>query len=213
MALALEMINSCKAFLLLFLLFASLANAAYDPNPIPEVDTVYVAREKSSTNIIVVRGCSENVFPVSEEIGENETQEQLLARVYGSEPLADSSAVYKAWADSCKRAESRSRSGVIIYSLTMGALSTGMGALLFFPDFDNNVVKGFGKVVGGGLMVTGGLYLAVSLATLVVSVFAHDAPSEKVSTYNQQAEKWKLRVTPTINFNEPGGGLILQLGF
>ena len=213
MALALEMINSCKAFLLLFLLFASLANAAYDPNPIPEVDTVYVAREKSSANIIVVRGCSENVFPVSEEIGENETQEQLLARVYGSEPLADSSAVYKAWADSCKRAESRSRSGVIIYSLTMGALSTGMGALLFFPDFDNNVVKGFGKVVGGGLMVTGGLYLAVSLATLVVSVFAHDAPSEKVSTYNQQAEKWKLRVTPTINFNEPGGGLILQLGF
>jgi hypothetical protein len=207
------MINSCKAFLLLFFLFASLANAAYDPNPIPEVDTVYVAREKSSTNIIVVRGCSENVFPVSEEIGENETQEQLLARVYGSEPLADSSAVYKAWADSCKRAESRSRSGVIIYSLTMGALSTGMGALLFFPDFDNNVVKGIGKVVGGGLMVTGGLYLAVSLATLVVSVFAHDAPSEKVSTYNQQAEKWKLRVTPTINFNEPGGGLILQLGF
>lgn len=213
MALALEMINSCKAFLLLFLLFASLANAAYDPNPIPEVDTVYVAREKSSTNIIVVRGCSENVFPVSEEIGENETQEQLLARVYGSEPLADSSAVYKAWADSCKRAESRSRSGVIIYGLTMGALSTGMGALLFFPDFDNKVVKGIGKVVGGGLMVTGGLYLAVSLATLVVSVFAHDAPSEKVSTYNQQAEKWKLRVTPTINFNEPGGGLILQLGF
>ena len=213
MALALEMINSCKAFLLLFLLFASLANAAYDTSPIPDVDTVYVGREKSPANIIVVRGCSENVFPVSEEIGENETQEQLLARVYGSEPLADSSAVYKAWADSCKRAESRSRSGVIIYSLTMGALSTGMGALLFFPDFDNNVVKWFGKVVGGGLMVTGGLYLAVSLATLVVSVFAHDAPSEKVSTYNQQAEKWKLRVTPTINFNEPGGGLILQLGF
>ena len=54
MALAPEMINSCEAFLLLFLLFASLANAAYDPNPIPEVDTVYVAREKSSTNIIVV---------------------------------------------------------------------------------------------------------------------------------------------------------------
>jgi len=212
MALALKM-KSCKAFLLLFLLFASFANAAYDSNPIPEVDTVYVAREKSSANIIVVRGCSENVFPVSEEIGENETQEQLLARVYGSEPLADSTAVYKAWADSCKRAESRSRSGVIIYGLTMGALSTGMGTLLFFPDFDNKVVKGIGKVVGGGLMVTGGLYLAVSLATLVVSVFAHGTPSEKVSTYNQQAEKWKLRVTPTINFNEPGGGLLLQLGF
>ena len=154
-----------------------------------------------------------NVFPVSEEIGDNETQEQLLARVYGSEPLADSSAVYKAWADSCKRAESRSRSGVIIYGLTMGALSTGMGALLFFPDFDNKVVKGIGKVVGGGLMVTGGLYLAVSLATLVVSVFAHDAPSKKVSTYNQQAEKWKLRVAPAINFSEPGGGLMLLLGF
>ena len=57
------------------------------------------------------------------------------------------------------------------------------------------------------------MYLAVSLATLVVSVFAHDAPSEKVSTYNQQAEKWKLRVAPAINFSEPGGGLMLLLGF
>ncbi|MBR3072366.1 hypothetical protein [Fibrobacter sp.] len=202
-----------RHFILLLLVCGVCSFAAYDPSPIPDVDTVYVGREKSPANIIVVRGCAENVFPVSEEIGDNETQEQLLARVYGSEPLADSSAVYKAWADSCKRAESRSRSGVIIYGLTMGALSTGMGALLFFPDFDNKVVKGIGKVVGGGLMVTGGLYLAVSLATLVVSVFAHDAPSEKVSTYNQQAEKWKLRVTPTINFSEPGGGLMLLLGF
>ena len=201
-----------RHFILLLLVCGICSFAAYDSSAILP-DTVYVGREKSPANIIVVRGCAENVFPVSEEIGDNETQEQLLARVYGSEPLADSSAVYKAWADSCKRAESRSRSGVIIYGLTMGALSTGMGALLFFPDFDNKVVKGIGKVVGGGLMVTGGLYLAVSLATLVVSVFAHDTPSEKVSTYNQQAEKWKLRVTPTINFNEPGGGLLLQLGF
>ena len=92
-----------RHFILLLLVCGVCSFAAYDPSPIPDVDTVYVGREKSPANIIVVRGCAENVFPVSEEIGDNETQEQLLARVYGSEPLADSSAVYKAWAESCYR--------------------------------------------------------------------------------------------------------------
>ena len=90
--------KSCKIFFILLLLFTAFANAF--SVQFPAYDTVYVEREMPS-HIVVARGCFEKRFPVGAEIGENETQEQLLARIYGSEPLADSSAVYKAWAESC----------------------------------------------------------------------------------------------------------------
>lgn len=191
-----------KLFLLLLLCSVAIANAFSFSRRAS--DTVYVDRGNPSY-IIVDRGCAEKVFPVNEQIGENETQEQLLARVYGSEPLADSAAVYKAWADSCNSL-TPPLTGV---SLALGVTSTALGVLLLLPDYDHQMTNILGKT-GGIIFIASGVgFLVASVISLVVPT----AFQQQGDTYNKKAESWKLRVTPAINFMEPGGGLFIQLGF
>lgn len=201
------MMKSCKIVLLLLFFFSGLANAF--SIQFPAHDTVYVERGIPS-HIVVARGCFEKSFPVDEEIGENETQEQLLARIYGSEPLADSSAVYKAWAESCYSVKRSGTATILIFSAT--AVSIASGFLLYNHDYDNRTTEGIGTVSGAILLTTGFISLIASLIYLILPDVSH-LFHEQGAIYNEKAEKWKLRVTPTINFNEPGGGLLLQLGF
>jgi len=70
---------------------------------------------------------------------------------------------------------------------SIGAVSTATGILLYNHDYDYRATAALG-IGSGAILLVGAIY-------------------------NEKAEKWKLRVTPTINFNEPGGGLFLQLGF
>lgn len=65
---------------------------------------------------------------------------------------------------------------------------------------------------GAILLTTGFISLVASLIYLILPDVSH-LFQEQGAIYNEKAEKWKLRVTPTINFNEPGGGLLFQLGF
>ena len=199
--------KSCKIFFILLLLFTALANA-YSIQ-FPAHDTVYVERGMPS-HIVVARGCFEKSFPVDEEIGENETQEQLLARIYGSQPLADSSAVYKAWAESCNSVKSSNYRFLVTFSI--GAVSTATGFLLYNHDYDYRATAVLGIWSGAILLGTGVLTLLTSLFVLIAPN-ASQQFHEQGAIYNEKAEKWKLRITPTINFNEPGGGLLLQLGF
>ena len=201
------MMKSCKIVLLLLFFFSGFANAF--SIQFPAHDTVYVERGIPS-HIVVARGCFEKSFPVDEEIGENETQEQLLARIYGSQPLADSSAVYKAWAESCYSVKSSNYSFFVIFSI--GAVSTATGFLLYNHDYDYRATEVLGKGSGAILLATGFISLVASLFWLMLPNTSH-LFQEQGAIYNEKAEKWKLRVTPTINFNEPGGGLLLQLGF
>ena len=122
--------KSCKIFFILLLLFTAFANAFSVQFPV--YDTVYVDRGNPSY-IVVGRGCFEKSFPVYEEIGENETQEQLLARIYGPEPLADSTAVYKAWADSCNSVKRSGTATILIFSAT--AVSIASGFFLYNHDY------------------------------------------------------------------------------
>lgn len=124
------MMKSCKIVLLLLFFFSGLANAF--SIQFPAHDTVYVERGIPS-HIVVARGCFEKSFPVYEEIGENETQEQLLARIYGPEPLADSTAVYKAWADSCNSVKRSGTATILIFSAT--AVSIASGFFLYNHDY------------------------------------------------------------------------------
>ena len=67
--------------------------------------------------------------------------------------------------------------------------------------------------MSGAILLTAGfISLVASLIYLILPDVSH-LFQEQGAIYNEKAEKWKLRVTPTINFNEPGGGLLFQLGF
>ena len=108
--------KSCKIFFILLLLFTALANAF--SVQFPAYDTVYVDRGIPS-HIVVARGCFEKSFPVDEEIG--------------PEPLADSTAVYKAWADSCNSVKRSGTATILIFSAT--AVSIASGFFLYNHDY------------------------------------------------------------------------------
>lgn len=51
--------------------------------------------------VVVQRGCSSKTYPVDGPIGPDESQEQLLARVFGPETLQNSSKIYEEWSSHC----------------------------------------------------------------------------------------------------------------
>ena len=168
--------------------------------------------------IVVRRGCREESFPVTQTIPYNATEEQLLAIVYGAEPLEDSSEVYRDWARSCMELHAAGDASegwfYVIFGAVYGVPATLLGKYLTFRDYDYVSTAILGRVPGVILLVTGGLMVicgAIALVPSIISLF--DEPPHQADIYNKQYERWKLRVTPTINFNEPGGGLLLQLGF
>jgi hypothetical protein len=60
-------------------------------------------------------------------------------------------------------------------------------------------------------LVTGIAFLSVDIIAPIYWLFkSHD---ERVQKYEEREKAWKLRLSPAINLQEPGGGLLLQLGF
>ena len=37
--------------------------------------------------------------------------------------------------------------------------------------------------------------------------------TKKADEYHEKYKKWNVRVAPAVNFNEPGGGLFMQMSF
>ena len=183
----------------------------------------YTGGEGPGTNaerawIVVRRGCSEETFPVTEKIPYNATQEQLLALVYGSQPLEDSSEVYRDYARSCMELHAAGDASdgwlYVIFGAVYGVPATFLGKYLIFRDYDYMSTAILGRVSGAFFLVTGGfmvLFGAIALIPSIMSLF--DESPRQAEIYNKKYEKWKLRVTPTINFNEPGGGLFMQMSF
>ncbi len=167
--------------------------------------------EKVQSCIVVSRGCREEHFALDEFVDASESEESLLARVYGSEPLQDSSQIYRQWASSCKKEETRKKTSTWLYAFLAGGLCTAAGIGLFHIDYEHSATKVLGKGLGGVFLVTGIAFLSVDIVAPIVWLFK--SPDERVQKYEERENAWKLRVAPAINFSEPGGGLMLLLGF
>jgi hypothetical protein len=167
--------------------------------------------EKVQSNIVVSRGCREEHFTLDEFVDASESEESLLARVYGSEPLQDSSGIYRQWASNCKKEETRRKTGVWLHAFLAGGLCTAAGIGLLSIDYEHTATKVLGKGLGWLYLVSGIAFLSVDIVAPIVWLFK--SPSERVQKYEERENAWKLRVAPAINFSEPGGGLLLQLGF
>ncbi len=167
--------------------------------------------EKVQSNIVVSRGCREEHFTLDEFVDASESEESLLARVYGSEPLQDSSGIYRQWASNCKKEETRRKTGVWLYAFFLGGLGTAAGIGLLSIDYEHTATKVLGKGLGLLYLATGIAFLSIDIVAPIVWLFK--SPDERVQKYEERENAWKLRVAPSINFSEPGGGLMLQLGF
>ena len=167
--------------------------------------------EKVQSNIVVSRGCREEHFTLNEFVDPSESEESLLARVYGSEPLQDSSGIYRQWASNCKKEETRRKTGVWLHAFLAGGLCTAAGIGLLSIDYEHTATKVLGKGLGLLYLATGIAFLSIDIVAPIVWLFK--SPSERVQKYEERENAWKLRVAPAINFSEPGGGLMLQLGF
>lgn len=211
-----------RCAILFALVWSACCFAAFDPSPVLS-DTVFVedsiaveygvsgCDEGAQSCIVVARGCREEYFAVNEKVDPNEPKESLLARVYGAEPLQDSSKVYGQWASDCKQEESRRHTGAWLYSFLVGGLSAAAGIGLLYVDYDNSATKILGRGTGVLFLVTGIAFLSVDIIAPIYWLFK--SPDERVQKYEEREKAWKLRLAPAINLQEPGGGLLLQLGF
>ncbi|WP_143151987.1 hypothetical protein [Fibrobacter sp. UWR3] len=211
-----------RCAVLLALVCSACCFAAFDPSPVLS-DTVFVENstaveygisgcdECAQSCIVVARGCREEYFAVNEKVDPSESNESLLARVYGAEPLQDSSKVYGQWASDCKQEESRRHTGTWLYSFLVGGLSTAAGIGLLYVDYDNSATKILGRGTGVLFLVTGIAFLSVDIIAPIYWLFK--SPDERVQKYEEREKAWKLRLAPAINLQQPGGGLLLQLGF
>ena len=211
-----------RCAVLLALVCSACCFAAFDPSPVLS-DTVFVedsnAMEKGYSRcdtgaqscIVVARGCREEYFAVNEKVDPNEPKESLLARVYGAEPLPDSSRIYAQWASDCKEKESRRKTSTWLYNFFVGGLLTAAGIGLFYVDYDYTATKVIGRGLGGYMLLCGGIFLSADIIAPIYWLFK--SPDERVQKYEEREKAWKLRLAPAINLQQPGGGLLLQLGF
>lgn len=166
---------------------------------------------KGKSCIVVSRGCREQAFPIDENVGSEESENKLLSRVYGPVPLQDSSKVYGQWASTCKSDESSRRTTSLLYGILVGGFSTALGVGLFSIDYEHAGTKVVGRTFGGLFLATGIIYLAVNL--VMIPVFLFKEPDKRIQKYEERKKAWKLRVVPSVNIQELGGGLFMLLGF
>lgn len=177
-------------------------------------DTVYVddwwnnAGEKGNS-IVVERGCRYSSFKQDSIVDKNLPRDSLLARVYGNNPSPDSAALYEAWGNECEKSVKGGLSDGLFYipvTVTIAAIGT---YLTFFHDYDY-----LGTAILGR---TYGIMSLISVPTFIyaaIHVFSRSSKQHDLGKfYKNESERFKFRVSPTINFSEPGGGLFLQLGF
>ena len=199
--------------LLLFLSVSAEAVASYK-------DTVFVrysGQNGEKSTIVVQRGCHVEEIDVAEYVPNNESQSQLLTRAYGQEPLKDSSEIYDKWHMQCSYVHGENQEGWVYVFLgaLYGPPAIYFGYNLLTRDYDYTVTTILGYTGGAVWLVTGALMAFASAIMLIPSIavsLTDDSP-KRSEEYREKSKKWKLRITPAINLREPGGGLLLQLGF
>jgi len=188
-------------------------------------DTVYVrysGENGEKSTIVVHRGCMVDEVEVPGHISKNESQSQLLARAYG-EPLKDSSEIYSKWNMQCSHVHGENQEGwlYVFLGALYGPPAMYLGHNLIFRDYDNKGLMVLGRAGGAIWLITGAMAAFVGIVALGPSIVFSiiDGSSARSEEYWEKYKYWdekkkvNLRFAPMINFNEPGGGLFMQLGF
>lgn len=205
--------SSLKHFLLFVLLFSAISFAIPVSWGTATSDTVFSRhiRFASGENsyIVVERGCKSEWIKQDSLIGENLSQDSLLSILYGRGPSPDSTAIYEGWANSCAEYSSKQSAdgrtailGSVIFALLGSALTFGI-------DYDH-----LGTAIAGRSF--GIVFLIISPFAFLAGVdeiFAASEQRKLGNRYRENANRYRLNLVPSINLQEPGGGLLLQVGF
>ena len=81
--------------------------------------------------------------------------------------------------------------------------------LTFLHDYDYVGTAALGRTFGVMSLICVPMLVSMGISHFVQSSRQRDLGK----FYKKEAERFKLHISPTINFEEPGGGLLLQLGF
>lgn len=194
--------------ILLVLLSSTFSFAVPVSYGLSEQDSVYVS--KNGNYIVVSRGCEERYYKQSAPVDSSLSRDSLLARVFGNKPFQDSIGLYEAWSKNCERyadkslTESRALGGI-----GFAALAT-LGTVFILIDYEHTGSAIAGYSLGGALYGFAG-YL------LIKTFFFENTHVEKQralgNRYKEEAERRRLLIAPSINFQEPGGGLLMQYNF
>jgi len=202
-----------KHILLLILLFCGWALAIPVSCGMATSDTVQVvnAGVKHPFSFIVVdRGCRSEWIKQDSLIDKNLSQDSLLALAYGNVPSPDSADIYRGWSNSCQESSSkRFREGWQLVGISAAFAALGV-VLTFVVDYDHLGTAILGRTFGIASMLT---LVPVTFSWGVSDISGSSEQKEQGLRYKEKADLYKLRVAPAINLREPGGGLLLQLGF
>ena len=205
--------SSLKQILLFVLLFSAVSFAIPVSWGTATSDTIFsydTGNENGEYSYIVVkRGCKMQFVKQDSLIGENLSQDSLLSILYGSVPSPDSAAIYEGWANSCAEYSLKQSTDGWKVAVLGGALTAFGTALTFFVDYDNLGTAIAGRTVGISFLFVG----PVALLAGVSEISAASRQKELGKRYKEKANRYRLNIMPAINLREPGGGLLLQLGF
>lgn len=176
-------------------------------------DTVFsydTGHEKGDYSYIVIeRGCKSEWIKQDSLIGENLPQDSLLSILYGRVPSPDSAAIYEGWANSCVEYSSKqSNDGWFGISASVVFATLGI-ALTFLIDYDH-----LGTAIAGRSYGIGFLYLSPFVFWMGSSQISSASKQKNLGKrYREKANQYRLNIMPSINLHEPGGGIMMHLGF
>ncbi len=206
-----------KHILLLILFFSAASFAVPVSYGMASTDTVKVINmgiEHPHSAIVVERGCRYEFFKQDSLIDKNLPQDSLLSLVYGNVPSPDSADIYRGWGDNCQKyASDRLYDGW--QTVAVGVFFAALGVTLtFVVDYDYLGTAILGRTFGIGTLLT---VVPFTFGLGVSDISGSSAQKEQGKRYKEKAERYKDRykisVAPAINLREPGGGLLVQLGF
>ena len=209
--------TSLKHILLLLLSFSAMSFAIPVSYGMATSDTVKVVDlgvENPYSAIVVSRGCRSEYIKQDSVLDKNLPQDSLLSLVYGNVPSPDSADIYRGWSQSCQQYSSkRFREGWQLIGVAAVFAALGV-TLTFVVDYEHLGTAILGRTFGIASLLT---LVPFSFTWGTSSISGSSKQKEQGERYMEKAEqykdRYKISVAPAINLREPGGGLLVQLGF
>ena len=201
-------------FLLLLCGWSFAIPVSYGMSTSDTVKVVDLGVENPHSAIVVSRGCRSEYIKQDSLIDKNLPQDSLLSLVYGNVPSPDSADIYRGWSQSCQQYSSkRFREGWQL--IGVAAVSAALGVTLtFVVDYEHLGTAILGRTFGIASLLT---LVPFSFTWGTSSISGSSKQKEQGKRYMEKAEqykdRYKISVAPAINLREPGGGLLVQLGF
>lgn len=203
-----------RVFLFCLFFLCEFSFAIVVSNDIADTTKVVNIIGSRNSEVLVTRGCRTKWIKLDTLLDENTSQDSLLSVLYGNVPSPDSLALYDAWADSCHTYVSKkSREGYETIAYGVGVTALGI-FLTFFVDYNHLWTAILGRTFGIGTLAT-----LTPLSFILASQSFYQSPKEiergkkLEKRYRENADRFRLRIAPSIDLREPGGGVFMQLGF